>query len=606
MRGTRIRRIARDIIPEELPEPVGAMDISPVFMSPISSAEPWPVQQKSFNIEGDPNAPYFRGPSPELPDVKTPPPMRKMSSPFKIPVFHATRAKSKKVSPKKLPAPIYELELSPVPIEKPLPTKKRSPPVLARGSPRAKPSSKGKEELSPPRAKPSSKGKEELSPLAVSPKKKKVAAPFIPPKKKHISKPRITAVPLPKKKSAVAIPASRKKPEMTPVPSAPPLETLTLEEFLVLNGVRPTRREILHSARQGRNIAPELADRSLVCSMLKDGSLSFGKYIKKGACGKINELLFRNQKGKYVVKSDFEPVSPECFQGKSVSFRRSDGNGETTFPRGSLLCTPAVSEFLLSLITGSLNQNFVHTIYLASCYSWGLIKDQFTLMEQLNGDIHHILPKMPQPFVEALYIQILYALALCQDMRIVHGDLHTGNVLYENVGEGGSAYPELVNAQYFSYKIGKNFITVPACPYIAKIADWGFGVKYSQPMIGNTRVSRGDDGIRPNFYTPAYDVAYITQLLYRYHKQNEMLVRVMSWMLRCNPKDIDNQFSKCFRTTGQLFGIPRLEALEDDRRLARVSAISVLTNPDLMGPYLNFQIPEGSTSIRLDLPRPSE
>lgn len=567
-----------------LPPPAEEMDISPVaqpeYLSPISSPSPVPLQQQQmfFGLEGIPQ--YFQRDSPELPTLKSP-------------------KQSPKKQPKKKPSyekePMYELELSLVPERQ----RSRSPARLPSPKKKRGPSSKGKEEvtreatperLPSPKKKrePSSKGKEEATPprqpVIVSRRKKKEVLPFVPPAK----------VVLPKKES-----------KMIPVPSAPLLQTLTLSEFLTSRGVIPTKAELYHRVNQGENIAPEIANESLVCSMVRDGSLVFGNVLGKGVQGRVNQLLFQNQRGRYAIKSDLNPIIPQCLSNRSLSFNRTDGKGVAVFPSGSLLCTPATSEFAISLMTGEFSRNFINTKYMASCYSGGRIRDQFTLMEQVDGSIRRLFKNnlLNEREINGLYIQILHGLYLCQrpGVNIVHGDLHDDNVFYEVIGRGNSANPDLVNAHYFSYNVEGHTITFPRCSYIAKLADWGFAVKYSSPIIGSVVVCSGERRAIPNFYSAAYDVAFITYAIYiqlvSRHIHSELLTIAMAFILNCRPKDVLTRIGTSYDVSN---GRPWPEALTNPDKLSTVNAAAILTNPNVMARYLNFQVPEGETIFRLD------
>lgn len=510
------------------------MEISPRFLSPISEAAPWPLQQMPHITEGIPQ--YFPRTSPRLtPKAKTP---------------KAKTPKAKTVETEFIFSPISE-------------QKERKP-----------------FEKMPPGEKP-------------------IPRPSAPPKSRAASPP--------KRKTKPSVPKKRK-----------PLKEMTLEEFLAFDNVSLLGGKISRALARKEPVAPILARESYVCSMIRNGKLSFGRFIKKGAQGSINELLFRGQKGRYVVKSvnPEQLVIPDCIEDRKLIWERTDRQGMTIFPKGSIICTPAASEFLIALIVGEFkktfqSQNFMNTVYLASCYSNGGIENQYTLMEQVDGDINTLFKlwheqqlRLTHEDIDSMYIQILHALHMCQTKEIVHGDLHTGNVLYENAS---NVSPELNNTKYFSYEINGKYLKIPAISYIMKLGDWGFAVKYSQPIVGNVQVVAGDFKVCPNFYTRSYDVAYITSMLFQWFPQNELLKRVMAWMMHCTinqiPIVIDNFFDlkdRGPRKEDKASGRPFPWTWATPEGFLHVSPDAILTNPNLMGMYLVNKDPKDA--IRLDRP----
>ena len=362
------------------------MEISPRFLSPISPATPWPLQQKAHITEGYPQ--YFPRQSPRL----TP------------------KAKPKK---KSLPKTKVETEFIFSPI-----------------SPR----------------------KEGRKPFQKLPSEE-----------------------IPKGKTRAASPKRRTKAVSSKKHRPKPAKEMTLEEFLIAGGVHLLGGKVTKALYKQEPVAPILAQESYVCSMVRNKKISFGRFIKKGAQGSINELLFPG-KGRYVVKSvnPDKLVIPDCIEDRKLIWERTDNKGKTIFPKGSIICAPAASEFLIALTVGEFkkkfqSQNFMNTVYLASCYSNGVIENQYTLMEQVDGDIHTLFKswhdrqlRLTHDDIDSMYIQILHALHMCQTLEIVHGDLHTGNVLYENAT---SVSPELNNTRYFSYEINGKYLKIPAISY---------------------------------------------------------------------------------------------------------------------------------------------
>ncbi len=362
-------------------------------------------------------------------------------------------------------------------------------------------------------------------------------------------------------------------------------KTLSLQEFLAERKAAIDGPALQNILKQGGKLSQYLGRESVICSSsLKNGELIFKKILGKGEYGRVFQLEFQNQNRKYAVKESYDKKMPEeCSTEKRV-FPRTDGNGYVTFPQGSFLCNTVNSEFIISLIVASLNKtkesrNFINTFYFATCYTDKLIH-QYTFMDQTDGTIKDfftkgsaLYDKLTSRDYTILFIQVLHAIAMYQKRwQIVHGDLHMGNIFVEAFSES--------DVKYFTYFINDHTITIPACPWIAKIADWGFAVKYDPLVIGNIDVMSGSYKNMPNYYNTIYDVLYFTGIMHEYSPQDEFIKNVYSWILNCKPSEIK---------TKQKFyiypkdGRPILHAMND---LKHVSAEAILTNPQLMGKFL--------------------
>ena len=388
--------------------------------------------------------------------------------------------------------------------------------------------------------------------------------------------------------------------------SKPKPTRLTLKEFLELRHIPDQKKETIDLVKKGGDLSAYLDRESQICSVIKNGELTFGKVLGKGVYGKASELLFKNQIQRYAVKETLpDPKNPlvPCSR-KEVIVPRNDGRGNITFPAGSFLCGPITSEFVISLMVADLRAkgrslNFIDTFYFATCHSAPAlgIRDQYTFMEQVDGDLKKIFDKATDSDVASLYIQILHALATCQTYwNIVHSDLHESNVFVENI-ENSPYAKDLTTSDYFGYIVGDTKLTIPRCRWIAKIADWGMAAIYSPMVLGNSQTLRGRFGvIVPNFFSAAYDAVYITIRMFLFKPNNELLKRSMAWILRCSELEIGSKIAKCFDVVPDANGCksfrPLAGALTHAGCFAHVSPRAMLTDPVLMQPYLSPVMPK--------------
>jgi serine/threonine protein kinase len=204
----------------------------------------------------------------------------------------------------------------------------------------------------------------------------------------------------------------------------------------------------------------------------------------------------------------------------------------------------------------------------------------------------------------SVFVQILHAIYKYQKIyRIVHGDLHEDNIFIEFVTENTVwKGQKVLDVDYYHYKIEEVDIFITGgrlCPFIVKIGDWGLSCKYSSPMIIQNivlttgyRPSSGRDPVLPNFYSSAYDVVYITKILWEMRPENKFISKILAWCLGLSEPytlsqisdQLDAKFLQRYR--------PRIEKLENF--FPHVSALSILKNKELMGSYISEEAKESS------------
>ena len=211
-----------------------------------------------------------------------------------------------------------------------------------------------------------------------------------------------------------------------------------------------------------------------------------------------------------------------CEEDKS--YPRLDGNGTTVIPPGSVVCQQAYTEFIISLLMGNVFRsgksiNFIDTFYFATCADATAKHEysQYTFMDLIDGGSIRGKESVYAPHLDNLAIQTLHAIGVYQKSgKIAHNDLHDGNIFIKKVDDNMVWDGKRVkDATHFEYKIEGTSIYIPAGPYIVKIGDWGFGCKYTTPMIVNEDVMTagmdqgdGQGAWMPNFYSESYDIIF--------------------------------------------------------------------------------------------------
>jgi hypothetical protein len=503
------------------------------MLSPISPAEPWPVQQKEMMFGKKGHISYKKAKSPDVREIRKPAKKVAKKSPIKTTKRQA-----------------FDLELSPI---------LKSPEIIPFNI-----FEKDKPKITPKKS------------PKISPKKSlKKARKVSPPKKISVKK------------------ISPKK----ATPAAPKPQKLSLKEFLSTKGIAIDSKTILNGTPEELN---ELVSKeSIICSSIQNGELTFLNFIGKGGYGEVFGLTFpSNAPGKkYVVKKSKKEHLPSCLT-VDKTYKRVDGRGDFYVSKGNFVCDETLSEFIISLLAGDLTRvssNFINTYYFGLCNK----KMQYTFMESVDSSLDKLHGLKPSQ-IESLYIQIIHAVALFQKTyKIVHGDLKMDNIFVENILSNSRA-KEFENADYFGYMINGNQIYIPTSPWIAKIGDWGLAVKYSPKIVAFEDVLTGffdeyGKAVSPNFYSEAYDVAFITVLMYFKFPHVELIKNCMAWILKCDPVDINDNFDRCYNVKSAKYRFrPNVDELAKGN-LSHVSPLALLEDPLLMGSY--YKKPTGKYTV---------
>lgn len=359
----------------------------------------------------------------------------------------------------------------------------------------------------------------------------------------------------------------------------------------------------------GSNLIKYLSGRDSLCPFLS-GNCKI-KYVKKlgeGAQGVVYEIDFPHKGSKqYVVKKSIEERYHKCNRKKF--YERFDGEGITKISPRSIICDVQYSEYAISLLVGELFRREI-CINFVDVFAFAVCTDQdakhktynYTFMEKANstlrkkGNCIFGSSKNKTTLTNVLLIQILFAMAVYQkEYEIVHGDLHGDNIFLfygENIKWKGK---KITKVDYFEYNIAGRAIYMPAIPIIAKIGDFGFAVKYSKNMIGNSYVLEtgydqkdGRGPIVPNFYTKAYDLIYLVDEFRESNPSNEFIKSICAYIAgldsNCTDKKLNDKFKKLTDSKRR----PRVKGIMN---LTHATPEAILTNAQIMGKF--FEKPKG-------------
>lgn len=316
----------------------------------------------------------------------------------------------------------------------------------------------------------------------------------------------------------------------------------------------------------------------------------------------------------------------DCLKLKEI--KRNDGMGISKVPGEIWSCyNEQYPEFIIGSICAKFyleNKciNFLNVFGFSSCLGGKISEvrenyykiegNQFIFMEKSEGSLSSISKCIAGDFMkdkvdfkediqDSIVIQTLFAIAKYQTLGIQHNDLHFGNIFYESINKDteyeGS---KLMEFEHFRYIINETSVYISFCPLIIKVADFGFSVKYSQPMIG---YSRSIEGINepgneiPNYFTFTYDlVFFISTALIFYGLTNKLLINVVRYIVSLDSKSTDEEvieeFKKYVDPKTMRPHIKKLNMLRGD-----LSARSILQNKEIMGKFL--EEPENQNSIVL-------
>jgi hypothetical protein len=228
-------------------------------------------------------------------------------------------------------------------------------------------------------------------------------------------------------------------------------------------------------------------------------------------------------KVKSIPKSYFGKISNAlAFCSYPVEIKNNVTGVTFPVPPNSTICDSVITEPIIGMYVNKYansqrvgSSGFIQTISFYLCPSLGVSDpsnlNQVILVERATGslDDQKFLLNLKEDNLKYVYTQILEAMVLYQEDRIVHEDLHCGNILYQILRD----------------------------EIIIKISDWGFSVKFETReiprIIGNKHIilSAYKDWF-PNYFNTFFDLATITMDLRiktegRHAFLNDALLRIL-------------------------------------------------------------------------------
>jgi len=287
--------------------------------------------------------------------------------------------------------------------------------------------------------------------------------------------------------------------------------------------------------------------------------------------------------------------------------------GTFTYPKGSFLCkNESYSEFVLGLTCSKALErgrcvNFLQTFGISMCSELdpeNLRVYDYTFMELAHGTLKDLSekPDLSAEAIDSIIIQTIFAISYMQRvLGIQHNDLHAQNVMYIDLNEKDVKFrgKELRSADYFSYEIDGTYIYFKNCGYIAKIVDFGFAMKYSEPMVGRIDVTDSSFTTIPQWRDDYYDLlVFMTS----FGSSFDTLLAAGLYTKMLNPyatlqKNIKKAVEQREEVDDKLGGL-YLQG-EDYGWRPKFTGLSrhpweYLTDPDIMGGYIDIP-PEGSS-----------
>ena len=302
--------------------------------------------------------------------------------------------------------------------------------------------------------------------------------------------------------------------------------------------------------------------------------------------------------GKDIDMTD-EVTIPEFLTTNCTKSYTKLNTGETVkLDKNSIVCDSDETEFLLALFVGELYRkgisiNFMRIYYYAICADYEKQNAQYyTFMQQIDTTFSSLLenPQTSIHLVNHIFIQVLHSIGMYQSYyRIVHDDLHAGNVFLVEAKDEVYNGKKLSEVDYYEYKIeGKSIFlegpkTSESAKYIVKIGDWDQAVKYTIPITGDSSVFMNEyEHPKPNWYNRAYDILTIIFAINRKLKYipGDFIGGLTAWLLKTKP-DKESLRSEIYKMRGKDSTFPNIKRLGNFKNINPTS----LFNHKLFEPY---------------------
>lgn len=298
-----------------------------------------------------------------------------------------------------------------------------------------------------------------------------------------------------------------------------------------LNGVSSNKKYVLKKSTT--DIKIEKVPTSSITLKKKSLGEFFDLYLKRDY-PTISRSIFIKINGGNENKliSSFKSVTIPiyadlCRTTEQLHYRTTNNNSQV-IPAGSYVCdNVAYSEYILSLIVSDFYRtgksiNFIEMFGFATCKNIdkSILKlskkesySQYIFMEKISFSLRKLVEKtsLTENDVRSIVIQTIFAIGCMETYgNISHNDLHPDNIFLEVIDESTLFQGKSVHSSdFFHYSFNGENIFFPRGRYIVKLGDFGFGVKWSAPIVAPLAVIEDlSRGWMPNFYSETYDTAY--------------------------------------------------------------------------------------------------
>lgn len=210
------------------------------------------------------------------------------------------------------------------------------------------------------------------------------------------------------------------------------------------------------------------------------------------------------------------------------------------YPPGSYICDSGNhAEYMISVLCGDLKrkgicENFLDVIGFSMCIRNEKMRD-YVFMEKIDGDLDRLgrmiktesIPReKAECIIESIFLQILFAMSVMNRVAgVQHNDLHIGNIFYKTAPNS----PKL-----FKYILDNRNIYIPNEGYIAKIGDFGFAAKYSDPILASSMVIDNEykSNDIPLWRADSYDLLFFVVCMFlSFGRYSKMICKTMAYIV---------------------------------------------------------------------------
>jgi len=403
------------------------------------------------------------------------------------------------------------------------------------------------------------------------------------------------------------------------------------KEYVVKKSVNPNyvvERKTLSTTKESMTLK-EIADRDIhnipheLFFSLNGGS---GRSIVKNGKSYLSVGMKNEQTCKSTEPIVYDKWWYEDFynakEGKNM-LRSIDSGKMFMYPEGSFLCdTETYTEYPMGLLCASLYEsgkcaNFIEIIGFSMCAPKVKLSEKpavydYTFMEKIHGSVRKNLlghPNFSEELVDGIIIQTYFALSSMQRiLGIQHNDLHNDNVMFQDITKVPDGVDfdgnNLNDADYFSYDIDGTKIYIRNLGLIAKIADFGFAMKYSSPIVGPKYVADANINVMPAWRDDYYDFLFNLGDMYVSFRNESRLVNVLvctamdPWFSADAIENLDDAVEAGSYIYKKLYNL----YYQDEGRPSFTGCSrhpwEYLTDPSIMGVYLE-EPPVGSKIVSL-------